>query len=339
MQEVTLKQIAEILQISVTTVSKALKDYKDVSPKTKADVRNLAAKLNYKPNPTALSLRNRETKIIGLIIPEVVHHFFASIIHGVVLEAENHGYLVITLISNDSYELEKQQVALLLDKRVDGILVSLAGSTVHTHHISQILKKEVPLVMFDKISDEIRCSQVIIDDWNAAFEATEKLILSGCKKIIHLKGPDGPKTSQDRFDGYKDALKKHGIPFHSSYVYTSKNVSIEDGYELTKQALKDHPDIDAVFCITDLVAAGVHKYCKTHQIKMPEQISIIGFSNWLISELMSPSLSTVDQPGYEMGIRAVNLLIQEIGSKKSDEMTVLQKIVLPTKVLLRETTR
>lgn len=339
MQDVTLKQIAEILNISITTVSKSLKNYKDVSPKTKAAVINLAEKLNYKPNPVALNLRNKETKILGLIVPEVVHHFFSSITHGVVEEAEKHGYLVITLISNDSYQLEKQQVELLLDKRVDGILVSMAGSTINTQHIKSILKKEVPLVMFDKVTTEINCSKVIIDDIKAAFEATNHLLATGCKKIVHFKGPDGPKTSSDRLEGYKKALEARGLKFSDQWVYTSHQVSMEEGFNLMDKALKDHPDLDGVFCITDLVAAGAQQFCGQYKIPVPEQISIMGFSNWLISGLMNPSLSTVDQPGYEMGVRSAKLLIEEIDQKRKEQKVFPQKIILPTSLKIRQSTK
>lgn len=339
MQNVTLKQIAEILNISITTASKALKDYKDVSPKTRIAVRNLAEKLNFKPNATALNLRNKESKTIGLLIPEIVHHFFSNVINGVIVEAENHGYLVIVLISNDSYELEKRQVELLLDKRVDGILVSLAGSTILTDHIKQIQKKEVHLVMFDKISNDINCSKIIINDRKAAFEATEKLILSGCKKIAHFKGPDGPKTSLDRFLGYKDALEKHHLPYRPDLVYTSKHVSLEDGWGYMEQALEEHPDLDGIFTITDLVAAGALQYCQENHIAVPDKISIMGFSNWFVSGLMTPSLSTVDQPGFEMGKVAFLQLLKEIEQKKNEQPIVPETIVIPTSVVVRQSTK
>ncbi|PJB12992.1 MAG: LacI family transcriptional regulator [Flavobacteriales bacterium CG_4_9_14_3_um_filter_40_17] len=339
MHDVTLKQIAEILNISITTASKALKDYKDVSPKTRIAVRNLAEKLNFKPNTTALNLRNKESKTIGLLIPEIVHHFFSNVINGVIVEAENHGYLVIVLISNDSYELEKRQVELLLDKRVDGILVSLAGSTIETSHIKQILKKEVHLVMFDKISNDINCSKIIIDDQKAAFQATEKLILSGCKKIAHFKGPDGPKTSLDRFLGYKDALEKHHLSYHSDLVYTSKHVSLEDGWAYMEQALEEHPDLDGIFTITDLVAAGALRYCQENLIAVPDKISIMGFSNWFVSGLMTPSLSTVDQPGFEMGKVAFLQLLKEIELKKNQQTIEPETIIIPTSIVIRQSTK
>ena len=215
---VTLKQIAEQLGISITTVSKALKDYPDVSKKTRKLVRETAFMLNYKPNSFAVNLRTRESKTIGLIIPEIVHHFFSSIIKGIISQAEKKGYLVITLQSNESYELEKKQIDLLLSKRVDGILISLANGTGDYKHLTEIIENDTPLVMFDKIAKIIRCSKVIIDDRKAAYKATEHLIKIGCKKIAHFRGPLLPQNSIDRFLGYKQALIDYGLPYDPTLV-------------------------------------------------------------------------------------------------------------------------
>ena len=163
MKDITLKQIAETLGISITTVSKALKDYPDVSKKTRKAVLDLAASLQYTPNSFAVNLRTKESKTIGLIIPEVVHHFFSNVINGIIAEAEKNGYLVIILQSNESLELEKKQVALLLNKRVDGIVMSLSNESNDDEHIREIIRKEIPFVMFDKISKLIQCSKVIIN--------------------------------------------------------------------------------------------------------------------------------------------------------------------------------
>jgi len=210
MKEVTLKQIAENLGISVTTVSKALKNYPDVSKKTKALVKEEAKKLHYKPNVFAVNLRTKESKTVGLIIPEVVHHFFSSVINGIIEEAERKGYLVIILQSNESYQLEKKQVDLLISKRVDGIMISLANDTVDISHLLEIKEHEIPLVMFDKISKLVPCSKIIINDRQAAYDATKFLIDSGCKKIAHFRGALLPQNSIDRFLGYKKALEDHG---------------------------------------------------------------------------------------------------------------------------------
>jgi len=208
MKETTLKEIAETLGISITTVSKALKNYPDVSEKTRKAVIALAEELNYTPNSFAVNLRTKESKTIGLIIPEVVHHFFSNVINGIIAEAEKKGYLVIILQSNESLELEKKQVALLINKRVDGIIMSLSNESNNDFHIKEILRKEIPFVQFDKISKLIPSSKVIINDQKAAMEAVQHLIDKGCKKIAHIRGPENPQNAIDRFIGYKKALKK-----------------------------------------------------------------------------------------------------------------------------------
>ncbi|MEN8885187.1 MAG: LacI family DNA-binding transcriptional regulator, partial [Winogradskyella sp.] len=237
MNPVTLKQIAETLKISISTVSKALKDYPDVSKKTKRLVKETAALLNYKPNAFAVNLRTKESKTIGLIIPEVVHHFFSSVIKGIIAQAEKKGYLVIILQSNESYELEKKQLDLLLSKRVDGILISLANGTGDFKHLNDLISQEVPFVMFDKIAKIINCSKVIINDKKAAYTATKYLIDSGCKRIAHFRGPLLPQNSIDRFLGYKTALDDNGIAYDSSLVYVLKDMSFDEGVHFSKKLL------------------------------------------------------------------------------------------------------
>jgi LacI family transcriptional regulator len=202
MQQVTLKEIADNLGISVTTVSKALKGYKDVSNKTRKKVKNEARRLNYKPNVFAVNLRTSQSRTVGLIIPEIVHHFFSNVINGIIRQAEKKGYLVIVLQSSESETMEKRQVDLLLNKRVDGIMISLASKTKQIDHLKRIQQMDIPLVMFDRISKLIDCSKVVIDDRQAAYEATSHLIERGCRKIAHFRGSMLPQNSIDRFLGY-----------------------------------------------------------------------------------------------------------------------------------------
>jgi LacI family transcriptional regulator len=338
MRDVTLKQIAETLGISITTVSKALKNYPDVSPKTKKAVLDLARSLSYTPNSFAVNLRTKESRTIGLIIPEVVHHFFSNVINGIIDNAEKNGYLVIILQSNESLELEKKQVELLMNKRVDGIIMSLSNESNNDEHIKEIIRKDVPFVMFDKISKLIPCSKVIINDQKAAFNAVEHLIQKGCKKIAHIRGPVNPQNAIDRFLGYKKALEKNNIPFDSKLVYTCKNVTFEEGKEFAKQIINEHPDVDGVFVITDLVAVGVLAYFNEIQIKMPEQIKIIGFSNWFMSQVITPKLSTVDQPSFEMGVQSFALLLEEINAKKDSILFHPKTIELETSIIERDST-
>ena len=336
MKETTLKEIAETLGISITTVSKALKNYPDVSEKTRKAVIALVEELNYTPNSFAVNLRTKESKTIGLIIPEVVHHFFSNVINGIIAEAEKKGYLVIILQSNESLELEKKQVALLINKRVDGIIMSLSNESNNDFHIKEILRKEIPFVQFDKISKLIPSSKVIINDQKAAMEAVQHLIDKGCKKIAHIRGPENPQNAIDRFLGYKKALEKNGIPYDSKLVYTCKNVTFEEGIKFAKQIFEEHPDVDGIFVITDLVAVGVLAYFNEQGIQVPNQIAVIGFSNWFMSQVITPKLSTVDQPSYEMGAAAFNLLLEEIICRKEGKYFSPRTIELETSIIERD---
>ena len=337
-KETTLKVIAEKLNISITTVSKALKNYSDVSPKTRERVLELARELQYTPNSFAVNLRTKESKTIGLIIPEVVHHFFSSVINGIIAEAEKNEYLVIILQSNESLELEKKQVQLLINKRVDGIIMSLSNESNDDDHIREIIHRNIPFVMFDKISKMIPCSKVIIDDQKAAAAAVEHLISVGCKKIAHIRGPINPQNAIDRFLGYKKTLEKNNIVFDKNLVYTCVRVSFEEGYAFAKEICENHPDVDGIFVITDLVAVGVLAYLNENHIRVPEQIAIIGFSNWFMSQVIQPKLSTVDQPSYEMGVSAFNLLLKEIKAVKEEQPKIIENVVLDTQIIVREST-
>ncbi len=336
MKETTLKEIAEALGISITTVSKALKNYPDVSEKTRKAVLALAEELNYTPNSFAVNLRTKESKTIGLIIPEVVHHFFSNVINGIIAEAEKNGYLVIILQSNESLELEKKQVALLVNKRVDGIIMSLSNESNNDFHIKEILRKEIPFVQFDKISKLIPSSKVIINDQKAAMEAVQHLIDKGCEKIAHIRGPENPQNAIDRFIGYKKALEKNGIPYDSKLVYSCKNVTFEEGIEFAKQIVDEHPDVDGIFVITDLVAVGVLAYFNEKGIQVPNQIAVVGFSNWFMSQVITPKLSTVDQPSYEMGVAAFSLLLEEMICRKDGKVFIPRTIELETSIIERD---
>ncbi|WP_282122899.1 LacI family DNA-binding transcriptional regulator [Algibacter mikhailovii] len=341
MQPVTLKEIAEQLNISVTTVSKALKDYPDVSKKTRGLVRELAKTLNYKPNTFAVNLRTKESKTIGLVIPVIVHHFFSNVIKGIISQAEKKGYLVIILQSNESYELEKKQIDLLLSQRVDGIIISLANGTANFNHLNEVIAQEKPLVMFDKIAKIVKCSKVIIDDRKAAYLATQHLIDIGCKRIAHFRGALLPQNSIDRFLGYKKALLDNNLPYDPSLVYICEcgDMSFEEGKKNAKQLLRDHSDIDGIFINTDLVAIGAMTEFHNQGVKIPEDISIVGFSNWFMSSVISPSLTTIDQPGFLMGKTAFKLLFKEIKARKKNKIFTPKTSILETGLVIRESTK
>lgn len=341
MKPVTLKQIAETLDISITTVSKALKDYPDVSKKTRKLVRETASQLNYRPNSFAVNLRTKESKTIGLIIPEVVHHFFSTVIKGIIAQAEKKGYLVIILQSNESYELEKKQIDLLLSKQVDGILISLANETSDFKHLTDVIDQNKPIVMFDKIAKIVNCSKVIIDDRKAAYLATQHLIDTGCKRIAHFRGPLLPQNSIDRFLGYKKALLDNNLQYDSSLIYLCdcSDMSFEEGKKNAEQLLKDHNDVDGIFINTDMVAIGAITEFNKKGVKIPEEISIVGFSNWFMSSAITPSLSTIDQPGYKMGKMAFKQLFKELKALKKGKETHPKIIELETALVKRDSTK
>jgi len=336
MKDITLKEIASKLGISITTVSKALKNYSDVSDKTKKAVVALAKELQYTPNSFAVNLRTKESKTIGLIVPELVHHFFSNVVNAIIDEAEKNGYLVIILQSNESLELEKKQVELLINKRVDGIIMSLSNESNNDEHIREIVDRKIPFVMFDKIAKLSKCSKVIINDQSAAFNAVQHLIDEGCRRIAHIRGPVNPQNSVDRFIGYKKALEKNNIPFDSTLVYTCEKVNFEEGKYFAEQIIKDHEDIDGIFAITDLVAVGVLAFLNEKNISIPAQIAVIGFSNWFMAQVLTPKLSTVDQPSYEMGIESFNLLLQEMKSHKEGVVFTPKTVELLTRIIVRE---
>ncbi|MBT8265019.1 MAG: LacI family transcriptional regulator [Bacteroidia bacterium] len=341
MTPVTLKDIANTLGISITTVSKALKDYPDVSKKTRKLVRETAETLNYKPNSFAVNLRTKQSKTIGLIIPEIVHHFFSNVIKGIVAHAEKKGYLVIILQSNESFELEKKQLDLLMNNRVAGILISLANETGKFDHIEAIIEQKTPIVMFDKIAKIINCSKVVIDDRSAAYNATKHLIDIGCNRIAHFRGPLLPQNSIDRFLGYKKALIDNGLQYDSSLVYICDcgDNSFEEGKINARKLLEDHNDVDGIFINTDLVAIGAITEFGKLGVNIPHDIKVIGFSNWFMSSVISPSLTTIDQPGYLMGKTAFKQLFKEIKKLKSNEIVKPKTIELDTALIIRESTK
>ncbi|MDP3314043.1 LacI family DNA-binding transcriptional regulator [Lutibacter sp.] len=339
MKPTTLKDIATELNISIATVSKSLKSYSDVSRSTRAAVVKMVKKMNYNPNVAAVNLRTQQSKTIGVIIPTVAHQFFSEVLSGIIEEAEKNGYLVITLQSNEQVDSEKRQILLLQHKRVDGILISLSNETYKFKHIEEVIQNNIPVVLFDKISKIVNCSKVTINDCQAAYDAVTYLIKKGYKKIAHFRGSLKPQNSIDRFVGYKKALVDNGISFDPLLVYLcDNNDDFNDGFQNARKLLDEQPDVDAIFAITDSVAVGIYNCFHEVGIKVPEDIAIFGFSNWFMSSVLTPSLSTIQQPGFEMGRKSCEILLEEIKNLKNDISYNFQQVVLPTSLVIRNST-
>ncbi|MDA8923459.1 LacI family transcriptional regulator [Flavobacteriaceae bacterium] len=336
MKNLTLKDIAAALNLSITTVSKALKDYPDVNTNTKERVKAYAKKVNFTPNAHAAFLRTQQSKLIGVVIPRLNHFFFSNVLRGIMKAAEEEDYMVIVLSSDESYELEKKQINRLLQQNVDGILLSIADSTHDTKHIDAIIEQKIPLIFFDKYSKLSNCSSVVINDQKAAFNAVEHLIKQGKKNIAHLRGPLLPQNSIDRFLGYRKALEQYGLEYRKEWVFTCDQISNEEGYAYTQEIIEKHPEIDAIFAVADMPAVGAIKCLNEQKIVIPDQIAVMGFSNWRISNLVTPTLSTVNQPGIEMGEKAFELFYKEQQLIKKGESVVYEKIELDTKLIIRQ---
>jgi LacI family transcriptional regulator len=339
MSKVSLTKISKILGMSKSTVSKALNNYADVSPDTKKKVLDLAEELNYKPNIFAQNLRSQESKIIGLIIPEIVHYFFSTIISGVVETAETFGYSVIVVQSNDDYKDEVKQLKLLLDKNVDGFLLSLADNTIQFNHVKDVINQGVPFVLYDRTSKLIDCNKVVIDDVKAAQMATQHLIDTGCKKIAIIRNQLKSQGTIDRHKGFKKALLENGMVYDKSIDFETHDLSFNAGKIAGNKICERHKDVDGIFAVTDLMAIGALEALKEHNVAVPDQVSVIGFSNWFLSQITTPHLSTVDQPGFEIGQTAFKLLHQEIQNNKNNIKETSKTVVIPTTVISRESTK
>ena len=334
--QVTIKDIARALGISPSTVSRALKDHPDISKQTKKAVVELAEELNYQPNYIALSLRKSKTNTIGVIIPEIVHYFFSNIISGIEDVAYNSGYNVIISQSNESYEREVSDTKALLASRVDGFLISTSKETTDLSHIEDLIKREIPIVIYDRLCDGLNVSQIIIDDFQGAYQATEHLIKGGCKRIAHLQGPKNQMIFLERLRGYREALEQNNLKFDESLVVHCYEGTMEETMEHTEKLLELKNPPDGIFGNNDLSAIAAMKVVKKHGLKIPEEVAIVGFSDWQVSSLVDPSLSTVTQPGFEMGQKAAKLFLEQI--KNPDGYKPRREILMP-KLIIRDSSR
>ncbi len=330
---ITIHDIAKELNISASTVSRALNDNPRISKATKAKIKSLALKLGYQPNTIASNLRNQRTNTIGIVVPLINRHFFSTFISGVEDVAFDAGYNVIISQSKDQLEKEKQIIHSLFSNRVDGLITSLSMQTNEFDHFQLFTNKNIPLVFFDRIAPQLETNKIVVDDFACGFKATQHLIDQGYKRIAHLAGPTVLNTYHERMEGYKDALKKNSLPAADELIIFNKLTRI-DGQEAIKKllALKNPPD--AVFCGNDTSALSMIVYLKSIGIRVPEDFGIVGFSNEPFSEVVTPSISTLKQPAYEMGQKAAQLILNEIENKQTPRS--YQTITMPTELIVRE---
>jgi DNA-binding LacI/PurR family transcriptional regulator len=333
--QVTIKDVARELGVSISTVSRALKDHPDISPKTKQLVRSVADKLKYKPNAIALSLRNRHTHIIGVVVPEIVHHFFSSVISGIDEAAMEAGYNVMFFQSNESYEREVMNVQSLISSQVDGVLISVAKGSKIFNHLKQLVENNIPLVFFDRACDEIETDRVLVDDFEGAFNAVDYLIRTGCRRIAHYTGPPHLQIAYQRKRGYISALEKNGLPVDDALIIQCD--TYDCAFATTQDMMNRSVPPDAIFTANDETAVGTLNCLKRLGRRVPEDVSIVGFTDGLVSTVTDPLLTTVSQHGFEIGRRAAALLIKRIADDAS--IFIPRVEVVKTELVIRNTTR
>jgi len=313
---ITIKDIARELKVSPSTVSRALKNHPDISEETKKAVNELARKSNYQPNAVALSLKQRRSNTIGVIIPEIVHYFFSSVISGIEDVAYDAGFNVIICQSNEKYDREVVNTRTLLANRVDGILVSISKETQNFDHFYKVRENEVPLVFYDRVVPGFDADQVIVDDFEAAYRATKHLIEGGRKKIVHFAGPQNLLIGQLRKEGYLKALNEAGLEVRNEWIIEADN--FEKARIAILHILEEKISFDGLFAVNDLTAVGAMQTLQKRGFKIPDQIAVVGFSDGRLSGITDPALTSVDQHGYEMGTVATELLLKRILSDKSE---------------------
>ncbi len=336
-RKVTLKQIAKELDVSISTVSKSLRDSPEISEDTRLKVQAFAKLYNYKPNLIALSLKNRKTKTIGIIIPEIVHHFFATVISGIEHVANEKGYNVIVTLSDESFDKEVINMEMLANGSIDGFIMSLSKETQFRrdfHHISEVINQGMPVVMFDRVTNDISCDKVIIDDNLAAYEAVQRLIDSGFKNIALITTVDYVSVGKLRTDGYIKALKTNDIAINFDLI-----LKIEDIDHCTDQIeqLIRNNKIDAIFAVNELFAVTAIKEAKMQGISVPEEMAVIGFTDGIISKYSSPSITTVGQNGIKMGNKAAQMLIDRLETEEEEEEHYRTEVI-ETNLVVREST-
>ncbi len=332
--QITIKDIARELGISPSTVSRALKDHPDISQETKRLVNELATKYNYKPNVIALSLRNQRSNVIGVIIPEIVHYFFSSVISGIEAVANEHGYSVMISQSVEDYNREVAACDTFLNSIIDGILVSVSKETSSYEHFQRFEDEGIPLVFFDRAVDEIQADKVIIDDFDGAYQATEHLIVQGRRKIVHFAGPQNRSIGLNRLNGYLKAMRDNGVVIDERLIVhcDTFQTALVETQKLIDSGLK----FDSIFTVNDFTAAGAMKVLLRNGYKIPDDIAVVGFGDDQTSLMVEPTLTTVNQPGYEMGKKAMEQLIRRITQTKP-EPPVTE--ILKTQLIVRESSR
>lgn len=330
-----MKEIAKKLGVSVSTISRALQDSPELHPETKRKIVEMAKEMNYQPNLLAQSLRISRTKTLGVIVPEIISHFFGSCVSGIQDTANSRGYNVMICQSNESIEQEKANIKSLVSSQVDGLLISLSRETNHYEHLYELYDREIPFVLFDRVNEDIPVSKITFNDVGGAYQVTKYLLETGCRRIMYVSGPEDLYISKKRKEGYLRALSEYGLGEEADLIKIT-DLTHEGNVRAAEEIAAMNPRPEAVFCMIDPLAVDVLTVWKSMGIKIPEDISLAGFTNNPTSAVVEPPLTTVSQPGYEMGKLSVTHLLDQLDGVASDDPI---SIVLETTLVPRKSTK
>jgi len=338
-EALTIKDIAKALGLSTSTVSRALRDSYEISPETKKLVIEYAEKNNYHPNPIALSLKERRSRSIGVIVCEIANSYFSQAINGIESIAYNNGYNVIIAQSRESFDREMLNLQYLTSRSIDGLIISVSTETTDFSYLKELHQKGMPIVFFDRIVSEIDTHKVIADNYKGAYDATTHLIRNGYRRIATVSNPEVLSITRERLAGYKAALADNGIGVEEELIKYCRHggmilSEVEDAVNELLQ-LKNRPD--AIFASADKLTTNCFRLLRTNGIAVPADMGLIGFSNSDLTELLDPPLSIIKQPAFEMGEISMELLLQLIESKRP--VTEFETRVLSTELLIRGSTR
>ncbi|WP_152287788.1 LacI family DNA-binding transcriptional regulator [Flavicella marina] len=335
--KITLKAIAKEFGVSISTVSKSLKNSNEISLEMRERIQAFANYYNYRPNSFAIKLRNQKTLVLGVVIPEITHHFFSKVISGVEQAANQRGYNVMVCLSNESHQKEMMNVAMLANGSVDGLLVSIANETQNKRdfkHFQELIDEEIPFVLFDRVEDTIACDKVVIDDVKGGYNATKYLIDTGAKRVGMLTTPDYVDVGYKRKVGYEKAIEEAGLPVDESLILKvnkEKDIAEQINSMIDRE---DHPD--AIFAVNEIYAAIAIKTVQSRGMNVPNDIAVIGFTDGLVSQYASPSITTMEQHGFTMGMQAANMLVDRL---ESDVHAPYTTKVVSTSLKVRASTK
>ena len=335
-KKTTIKDIANVLGITPSAVSKALSNHPRISDKTKAAVLQIAENLNYQPNHLASALRKGKSNLVGVIIPKANSLFFSSIIEKIEDVLNEKGYNVIIAQSNESYEKECKSIDALLYTQVDGIIASMANETVKLDYYEKIKSKGIPLILFDRGENDLNVDYVGIDDYLSSHLVIEHLVEQGCKRIAHIAGFSHTRIYKNRIRGYRDALEKFGLPIEESLIIES-NLRIEDGRRIMKQLLELENKPDAVYAAGDYAALGALQVLQENHINVPEDIALVGFTNEPFTSLVTPPITSVEQHSEQIGKVAAETLLKRLDTP--NEKVSLNKLILPAELIIRSSSK